>query len=325
MSEHDAEQTKAVAVRHEPQNAAVELWGSNDPRQMTARMAVVADAIKDVIRSRGLYSNIQGRDYVTVEGWSMTGAMIGVFPRTREIRVIEEGHLDALTVQRKRRGGQGTYEVHHPEFDGVITYEASVDLVTRDGGVVGGAVALCSRREEQWRDREDNQIASMAQTRAIAKAYRMTLGFVMPMAGYAATPAEEMTEAAVAQEPQSQVEPEGRRPSSPVADRAGRSGAVRTPEQPQARPVAGEAQASARTPFWAEPLKHGLAQNGLDLDDVAGAIGVERATNAAINSWFNNAEGGRSVGDLVAAALAYRKAQEEEPEIIEGEFSESSE
>ena len=33
---------------------------------------------------------------------------------------------------------------------------------------------------------------SMAQTRALGKAYRMALGWIMKMAGYEATPAEEM-------------------------------------------------------------------------------------------------------------------------------------
>lgn len=121
----------------------------------------------------------------------MVGAMLGVFPRTDAVEVAESGVLPELRVQRKRRDGK-TYEHVFPEFEGVIGFRAHVSLVTRDGGVVGGAEALCSRREEKWRDREDNQIASMAQTRATAKAFRLSFGFIMPMSGYAPTPAEEM-------------------------------------------------------------------------------------------------------------------------------------
>jgi hypothetical protein len=39
---------------------------------------------------------------------------------------------------------------------------------------------------------EEYAVASMSQTRAIGKAYRNLLGFVMKSAGYADTPAEEM-------------------------------------------------------------------------------------------------------------------------------------
>lgn len=313
MTDEDLKQReheRAVAVvRHEPQNAAVELWGSNNPREMTARMGVVADAISDVIRNRGLYSNIQGKDYVTVEGWSMTGAMIGVFPRTREIRVIEEGHLDALTVQRKRRGGQGTYEVHYPAFDGVITYEASVDLITRDGGVVGGAVSLCSRREEQWRDRDDNQIASMAQTRAIAKAYRMTLGFVMPMAGYAATPAEEMTDAVVAQDPQAQPPREERRPSPAVARPAGQSGAVSR-----------EGSQQPTVPFWAPILERALEEHGIKKDDLSVVLEAEPKVSV-INAWLH-ANPAKNVVTLVKEAKAIL---DEAANVTEADWSEVAE
>lgn len=187
-----AERGTALVVQPRPESTAMALWGTDSPRGMTARMSEVADAIRDVIRARGLFTDIQGREYVNIEGWSMTGAIVGVFPRTREVEAVEEGFLEELTITKHDRGGN-PYEKVYPAFDGVISYRATVDLVMRDGGSAGGASAMCSRREEQWRDRDDNQIASMAQTRAAAKAYRMTLGFVMPMAGYAPTPAEEMT------------------------------------------------------------------------------------------------------------------------------------
>jgi hypothetical protein len=152
----------------QPESAAVVLWGTDDPRGMTSRMTAIADALADAIEARGMFTTISGRKYVLAEGWSLVGAMVGVFPHPR---LVEE-----------LRDQEGNW----------FGFRATVDLVTRDGGVVGGAVALCTVNEAQWRDRDPNQIASMAQTRATAKAYRSTLGFIMPMAGYAATPAEEM-------------------------------------------------------------------------------------------------------------------------------------
>jgi len=166
MTSHS--ETAIVPVESHTEPSAVVLWGTNDPRGMTARMTSVADAMKDAVEARGLAVMIQGRKYVLAEGWSLVGAMVGVFPRPRAVE-----------------------ELRTPEGEW-FGFRATVDLVTRDGGVVGGAVALCTTSEAQWADRDPNQIASMAQTRATAKAYRQTLGFIMPMAGYAATPAEEM-------------------------------------------------------------------------------------------------------------------------------------
>ncbi len=187
----EVEERAVTVVEVQQPTTALALWGTNEPREMTARMAAIADALSDAIKERHLSVHIGQNDYVKIEGWSMTGAMLGVFPHVKEIAVIEEGELDEEIVWKTRRDG-GTYEKRLPAVDGVITYQATVDLMTADGGIVGGATAICSKREEQWRDREDNQIASMAQTRAAAKAFRMTLGFIMPMAGYSATPAEEM-------------------------------------------------------------------------------------------------------------------------------------
>ena len=48
------------------------------------------------------------------------------------------------------------------------------------------------RSEKSWAGRDDFALRSMAQTRATSKALRMPLGFVVTLAGYLATPAEEM-------------------------------------------------------------------------------------------------------------------------------------
>jgi hypothetical protein len=46
--------------------------------------------------------------------------------------------------------------------------------------------------ERNWSHRDDYALRSMAQTRAVAKALRLCLGWIMSLAGYEATPAEEM-------------------------------------------------------------------------------------------------------------------------------------
>ena len=51
---------------------------------------------------------------------------------------------------------------------------------------------MCTRDEEKWKDKLDFELRSMAQTRAISKALRLPLGFIVELAGFNPTPAEEM-------------------------------------------------------------------------------------------------------------------------------------
>jgi hypothetical protein len=65
-------------------------------------------------------------------------------------------------------------------------------ILYRGGQQLGEADALCLRSERNWKSRDTYAICSMAQTRAISKAIKGVLGFVVVMAGYSDTPAEEM-------------------------------------------------------------------------------------------------------------------------------------
>jgi len=40
----------------------------------------IAKALADIIKDRKLYTTIQGKDYVHVEGWTTLGALVKVFP-----------------------------------------------------------------------------------------------------------------------------------------------------------------------------------------------------------------------------------------------------
>lgn len=122
-------------------------------------------ALADVIRQQKLYSTIQGKDFVKVEGWTTLAAMLGVTPH--EVSVVEE-----------------------PE--GVFT--ATVELRRlADGQAVGRASAECGGSDEQmWAKRPRNARRSMALTRATGKACRLAFSWIMTLAGYEATPAEEM-------------------------------------------------------------------------------------------------------------------------------------
>jgi hypothetical protein len=130
------------------------------------RASAVATELAKVINDRKLYASIQSKKYVTVEGWNTLGAMLGVLPMERECHKVENG------------------------------YEASVDLIrTSDGMKVGGSSAICTRDESKWATRDEYAVRSMAITRATGKAFRLGFSWIMKLAGYEATPAEEIIDA----------------------------------------------------------------------------------------------------------------------------------
>lgn len=170
--EQITEQTQ-LAVRTE-----TTLFGTSDPVAIVERASQAADALASVIRKKGLFKKIGPKEHVFVEGWTLCGSMLGVFPVcvwTRPIRTEDSEEN--------------------------LGWEARVEARTAHGAVVGAAEAMCLRAENNWRTRDDFALRSMAQTRATSKALRMPLGFVLTLAGYSATPAEEMSQDAPAEAP----------------------------------------------------------------------------------------------------------------------------
>ncbi len=79
------------------------------------------------------------------------------------------------------------------DIDGVKGAKAVAKLINfKTGMIIGGAEAYCLRDEPNWKSKPWFQLASMAQTRAGAKALRNRFAWVAVLAGYRPTPAEEM-------------------------------------------------------------------------------------------------------------------------------------
>jgi hypothetical protein len=127
----------------------------------------LAQDLARFIEENKLFHHIQGKEYVNVEGWQYAGARLGILP------VIEE--LNDISNERE------------------IKYQAEVKLMDlKNRQIVGSGFAICSNRENGKRNYQEFAIASMAQTRAIGKAYRNILAWIIRAAGYEPTPAEEM-------------------------------------------------------------------------------------------------------------------------------------
>lgn len=137
-----------------------------------------ADTLKDLIVKKELYSPIKNKNFVNVEGWQFAGACLGIRPIVTECYRVTEGIKQ-----------------------GEIRYRARVDLFQGEM-IVGTGFASCSNLEYSKRKFDEYAIESMAQTRAVGKAYRSTIGFLLKCAGYEPTPAEEMADVIVEVEPE---------------------------------------------------------------------------------------------------------------------------
>lgn len=172
------------------------------------------------IKENKLFQNIQGKEYVNVEGWQYAGSRLGILP------VVEH--------------------VINVSTDTELKYQAKVNLLNlRTEQVVGAGFAICSNKEQGKKYYQEFAIASMAQTRAIGKAYRNILAWIIRAAGYEPTPAEEMEYTGNNQEAPRVEQPQ------PVAE----------PKAMKAVPVEAEKQTeSAPAPAAASSVKYASAK-----------------------------------------------------------------
>ena len=119
-----------------------------------------------IVEEQFLFTVIQGKKHLHVEAWKTIGKGYGYSPQIEWTRPIESGGWEAR---------------------GVFT-----DLA---GEQVGSGEAECGTYGDgPWVGRASYAQRSMAQTRAISRAGRNCLDWVVILAGFSATPKEEMPE-----------------------------------------------------------------------------------------------------------------------------------
>ena len=124
----------------------------------------VAASLKNVIQSQNLAVKIGPSEYVTAEGWEVLGTMLGCTPYVESVEEIPSNHKAKFM------------------------YKATVSI--RQGDTILSRASAMAERNNMQKDRPS--VYSMAQTRALGKAYRMALSWIVKMADYEPTPAEEM-------------------------------------------------------------------------------------------------------------------------------------
>jgi hypothetical protein len=128
------------------------------------------------IKENRLTTTVQGKEFVNVEGWQYAGSRLGIVP------IVE--HILSRSTELE------------------LKYEAKVSLFDlRHQVTVGQGFAVCSNKESNKKFWQEYAVLSMAQTRAIGKAYRNILAWIIRAAGYEPTPAEEMDQVVVVTSP----------------------------------------------------------------------------------------------------------------------------
>lgn len=126
-----------------------------------------ANALMAIVRDKKLARKFGGeKEHLFVEAWEILGQFAGLSAVIQDAEPIE--------------------------IDGVKGAKASAIILDNEQNKVGAAIAYCMRDEGNWKNKPWFQLASMAQTRAVSKAFRIKLGWVAVLAGYSGTPAEEM-------------------------------------------------------------------------------------------------------------------------------------
>lgn len=134
----------------------------------SADLLHLATEVATFIKEKKLFTVVQGKEHVNVEGWQYAGARLGLVAIPITVFKIETG-------------------------DDEILYQAEQKLIRlSDGMQIGGGTAVCSNREQGKKYYQQFAIASMAQTRATGKCFRNLLAWIIRAAGYEATPSEEM-------------------------------------------------------------------------------------------------------------------------------------
>ena len=130
-------------------------------------MLSLSNELKRFVKDAHLVSNIKGKDYCNVEAWQMAGASLGLFPIITNVQDLSK--------------------------EGEIKYMATCEVRSyQDNKLVSVGIAICSNKEGSKKYFDEYAILSMAQTRAVGKAFRNQLAWLMKAAGFEATPAEEM-------------------------------------------------------------------------------------------------------------------------------------
>lgn len=197
----------------------------------------MATELKKIIEANGLAIDCGGKKkHLELEAWTTVARIQNEQPHSKYVRSFDD-----------RKG----FEV----------IEAHAWVTDASGTIVSEADSFVSTEEKRWANAPFYARASMAQTRAMGKALKLRHSWIMVMAGYSPTPADEMQDlGAVETRPPKQT-----RKKAPQREQAApmpKDASVSHPQDP----------ASAAPDGSGEPINDATAQADEDLKQVVGKI-----------------------------------------------------
>jgi hypothetical protein len=155
----------------EPQEAEivpigqVSIYQSTDAMEQLNEARARAKVLVEVVNEQNLSKRFGSgaKPHVFVEGWQFLASQFGLIPEIEWTRELEDGWEARAALRR-----------------------------LSDGAIISHGDGECRKGEPNWAKAQSYAIRSMAQTRAVSKVCRIALSSVMVMAGFNATPAEEM-------------------------------------------------------------------------------------------------------------------------------------
>lgn len=149
----------------------------NPPDVILSEAQKAAKALIDVMSRKKNPVIFRGEQYLECEDWQTIGKFYGLTAQIEWTRPVGENCLPLGSSASS---------------DAVFGFEAKAIITAPNGRIISTAHSLCTREEENWANKPLFQLFSMAQTRAISKVHRNVLSWVVVLAGYRPTPAEEL-------------------------------------------------------------------------------------------------------------------------------------
>lgn len=158
---------------------------TGDPQVIVDEASKAAGILMNIVTQNKWAVSVQGKKYLQFEAWQTLGKFYGY-----TVKIVQSEPVD---------------------FGGIKGFNARAVVLDKNGVEVGGAESVCMNDEPTWKNKPTYALKSMAQTRASAKALRHILAWVAVLAGYSATPAEEVPPGGFNSAPPVQQDPEKRR------------------------------------------------------------------------------------------------------------------
>ena len=198
-------------------NEAIEVYEAHPmtligtPDSILEEATIAANALMNVVKKAGLAHNFGGKkDHLEFEAWQTLAKFYGESVQCVEVRFVQYGSaqgFEAISVVKDRRGDEVSRAEamclnDEDKWKSKAKYAQA--YVCKDGS---RSVEDPGKDQIIWENRKPKkerikigdepvplfQLKSMAQTRANAKALKNRFAWIVVLAGYSATPAEEMT------------------------------------------------------------------------------------------------------------------------------------